>query len=144
MERGKHILLVDDYRDDLEAMRGLLELWGHQVETVDNGVEAIAKVRSRRPDIVLIDLKMPGMSGHEVARSVREALGSRAPYLIAFTALSGIDDRELARAAGFDVYLVKPPNLDELRALLERGAPTPAPRAGRRRSRGGSRARARP
>src|SRR4029077_12357701 len=84
--RGRRIVLVDDQPDALESMCALLRIWGHEVQAVSNGEDAIALVLSHRPDVVILDLKMPGMSGHEVARRIRRVLDPHSPLLVALTA----------------------------------------------------------
>jgi two-component system CheB/CheR fusion protein len=115
----RRILLVEDNADASETLRRLLTISGHDVETVESGEAAIERARVARPEVVLCDLGLPGdVDGLAVAREIRAdpALGS--PYLIALTGFGQAEDRERARAAGFDQHLTKPADLDALRRLL--------------------------
>jgi CheY-like chemotaxis protein len=129
-ERGAshHILLVEDNADARDAMRALLELDGHTVEVAAEGVQALDLARSKRPDVALVDIGLPGLDGYEVARRLR-TLDPARPILIALTGYSQPEDRERATEAGFDAHLVKPVDPDELTRLL---ATLETPRRGSR------------
>ena len=122
------VLLVEDNADAREALRALLELDGYGVEAAADGVGALEIVRSRNPDIAVIDIGLPGVDGYEVARRIR-SLGVRQPTLIALTGYSQPEDRLRATEAGFDAHLVKPVDPAELARVLatartpDRGSP---------------------
>jgi signal transduction histidine kinase/ActR/RegA family two-component response regulator len=129
---GGSILLVEDNEDAREAMRILLELSGFEVQVAVDGREAIEAIRRAPPDIALIDIGLPDMEGHEVARMVRAEPPPRRVCLIALTGYGQALDRQRALEAGFDAHLVKPVDPDALlRTLAEargeaegrRGAP---------------------
>ncbi len=96
----------------------LLRFLGADVQVVYDGPSALEAVRAYRPSVVLLDVGMPGMDGHEVAGRVREASESREVLLIAMTGWGQEDDRRRSREAGFDHHLVKPVSTDVIQALL--------------------------
>lgn len=112
------VLVVDDNQDAATSMSLLLQVSNHEVRTCNDGASALAAVAERRPQLILLDLGMPGMDGIEVARRLRAEPG--APLVI--VALSGWgqqSDRERTAEAGFDRHLVKPVSADELARLLD-------------------------
>jgi CheY-like chemotaxis protein len=117
------VLIVEDDADAREALRSLLEIWGHEVVVAENGDQGIELTLTRRPEVVLLDIAMPGMDGYEVARRIRRAPGGDEPYLVALTGWGRVEDHRLARAAGFDTYVLKPADPEHLQALLA-AAPT--------------------
>jgi CheY-like chemotaxis protein len=112
----KRILIVDDNSDAAESLAALLRLDGHIVATAFDGHEVFTAARSLAPQVVLLDIGLPGMSGYEVAQRLRE-LGSTA-RLVALTGYGQPEDRERAQRAGFHHHLVKPVNLGALAQLL--------------------------
>src|SRR6185295_2870171 len=117
-EAFRRVLLVDDFPELLSAMTAVVQAWGHTVRCAPDGEHALAIALSWQPDVVCLDLAMPRMNGLEVARRIVAAFGDRRPLLVAITGLSGDADRELAAAAGFDRFLVKPHHLDALCEIL--------------------------
>lgn len=117
--RRRSVLIVDDHVDAVETMRMLAQHWGHDVSIAHSGPEAIAAVDSFHPEIALIDIGLPGITGYEVARALRE----RHPemLLVAMTGHGRDEDQKAAYVAGFDAHLVKPLNLDELQAFMSEG-----------------------
>jgi two-component system, OmpR family, response regulator MprA len=117
------LLVVDDDPAVRDSLREALKLEGYEVECAEDGVEAVAKVVTRRPDAVVLDVLMPELDGLEVCRRLR-AKGDRTPVLL-LTARVTVNDRVAGLDAGADDYLIKPFALDELfarvRALLRRG-----------------------
>jgi CheY-like chemotaxis protein len=111
------ILLVEDNADAREALRVLLELEGHAVEAAAEGQEALEILRTKAPDVALVDIGLPGIDGCEVARRAR-ALDGRRPVLIALTGYGQPEDRRRATEAGFDHLLVKPVDPAVLAGLL--------------------------
>lgn len=113
------LLLVDDNRDAADTTAELLRLMGAEVAVAYDGASALKAVRALRPDAVLLDIGMPDMDGHEVARRLRamgEDIGH--PRLIALTGWGQEQDREKTREAGFDDHMVKPVDVDVLKAAL--------------------------
>jgi PAS domain S-box-containing protein len=119
--RSLRVLLVEDNRDAADSMAFLLERLGHHVQVARDGASALELARATDPELVLVDIGLPGMDGYEVARRLRSGAGRAAPRLVALTGYGGPEHRERALAAGFDQHLTKPIELSALRALT-RGA----------------------
>ena len=102
------ILVVDDNVDAAAMLTALLKKHGHEVLAVHEGAEAIQAFEDFRPEIVLLDIGMPGMNGLEVARRLREHKSSPRPFIVAVTGWGAADDELRSREAGFDLHLVKP------------------------------------
>ncbi len=102
------ILVVDDYRDAREMYSHYLAGCGFRVAEAKNGLEAFEKATAYRPDVVLIDLYLPGLDGWELARRLKEDARTRGAILVAFTAHSSADAASRARDAGCAMFLVKP------------------------------------
>jgi PAS domain S-box-containing protein len=119
---GQRILIVDDNADSADSMAELLTVLGHHAQPVYTGMHAVEAVRSFAPDVVLLDLEMPDMSGYEVLDALRQAgLNLR---VFALTGRSSPDDRRRTEAAGFDAHLVKPLTVEALcRALADQESP---------------------
>jgi CheY-like chemotaxis protein len=115
---GRRILLVEDDADTREALKTLLELSGHQVEVAADGGEAVEHALATRPEVALVDIGLPEMSGNEVARRIRAILSAEDILLVALTGYGGEADVDLARAAGFDAHFTKPLELAQLDRLL--------------------------
>ncbi|HEV8310403.1 MAG TPA: ATP-binding protein [Methylomirabilota bacterium] len=115
---GRRILLVEDHQDAREALRWLLEAEGHEVTMAADGHSAVELALATRPDVVLVDIGLPGLDGYEVARRLRAAANGRDLRLIALTGYGQPADRTRAREAGFDAHLVKPVDADQLARLL--------------------------
>jgi CheY-like chemotaxis protein len=113
-----HILVVDDDADVAKSTAMLLETCGHQVCTVQDGAAAIEAACRCRPDVILLDIGMPGMNGYEVACRLRQEPTLQDTRLIALTGWGQEADRQRSQAAGFDHHLVKPVNLAALEMLL--------------------------
>jgi CheY-like chemotaxis protein len=112
----RRVLVVDDNVDAAQSLATLLKLWGHQVAMAHDGTAALEAVRAQRPEVILLDIGLPGMSGLEVARQVRQ--DPRRPLLVALTGYGQEQDRRRSIEAGFDCHLVKPVDLSELRRLI--------------------------
>ena len=114
------VLIADDNVDGAESLAIILELAGYEVTRVHTGTDALQTARQVRPDAALLDIGMPGLTGYEVARRIRlEAWGRRA-VLIAVTGWGQQDDKQKAKAAGFDEHLTKPLDPSELESMLAR------------------------
>jgi CheY-like chemotaxis protein len=112
------ILLVDDSADATEALAMLLALDGHEVKRAQSGPEALSLVESFTPDVALIDISMPGMDGHELARLLRQRAQCASTRLVALTGYAGTLSDPAAVESGFDFHLVKPPSLEDLAYVL--------------------------
>jgi signal transduction histidine kinase len=115
----RRILVVEDNPDAAEAMRLLLEQLGHEVASAASGNEAIDRARGFRPDVVLLDIGLPGIDGYEVARKLRTFEETRGARMIAVTGYGQPSDRERSSAAGFDHHLVKPVDPAKLAEAIE-------------------------
>jgi signal transduction histidine kinase len=114
----RRILIVDDSRDGGESLAILLRVLGAEVALAHSGRDALACVERYRPDVVLLDIGMPGMDGYEVARRIRANPANRDMALIALTGWGQDEDRKRSVAAGFNHHLVKPADIEQLRQLL--------------------------
>ncbi|WP_367872242.1 ATP-binding protein [Luteolibacter sp. Populi] len=117
-EIPRRMLIVDDNRDAAETMAMLQELRGHETLTAFTGPAAIIAAADFLPEVVLLDIGLPGMDGFEVARRLRAMPALAGAFLVALTGYGSEEDRILTKEAGFDEHLVKPANLDTLRDWL--------------------------
>jgi two-component system, chemotaxis family, CheB/CheR fusion protein len=116
---GHRVLIVDDNADAARTLGMLVETLGHnEVHVANNGSDALRIAEERRPDIVLLDLKMPGMDGYEVARRLRNQSWGRNLTLVAVTGWALEDHKRRSRDAGFDRHLTKPADVAALSAVL--------------------------
>ena len=115
--KPRRILVVDDNADSAESLAVVLRLSGHDVRTAPDGPAALQAARAGPPDVVLLDIGLPGMSGYDVARELRSAHGAR-PLLVALTGYGQPEDRVRSQRAGFDLHLVKPVDLARLEGAL--------------------------
>jgi len=114
----KRILVVEDSEDIAETMKLLLEDLGHAVSIATDGPTALSKIDGFLPDVVLLDIGLPGMDGYEIARRLRQApLGAKL-VLAAITGYGQQSDKDRSMAAGFDAHFVKPINFDELENFI--------------------------
>jgi CheY-like chemotaxis protein len=120
---GARILLVEDNEDAAESLKILLELVGHRVCVVHDGAAGVEAARASAPDVMLVDIGLPGMDGYEVAKLVRAENGLEHVLMVALTGYGRDEDRQQALAAGFDHHLVKPVNPDALLALVAQRPP---------------------
>jgi signal transduction histidine kinase/ActR/RegA family two-component response regulator len=116
---ARRILVVDDNVGAVQALSLLLSKMGeHRVEMASNGVEALERIRQLRPELVLLDIGLPGMNGYEVAKAVRDDPELDGILLAAVTGYGQLEDRQRSAEAGFDRHLVKPFGMKELAELL--------------------------
>jgi CheY-like chemotaxis protein len=114
----RRVLVVDDWQDSADSLASLLRVLGHEVHTAYDGEAALAVAEQLRPEVVLLDIGMPKMSGYEACRRIRMQPWGRDVYLIALTGWGQPDDRRRSVQAGFDHHLVKPIEPEPLDALL--------------------------
>jgi len=124
---SRRILVIDDNQDSADSSAMVLELMGHTTERAYSGTEGLEVAGRFRPDVVLLDIGLPGMSGYEVATHLREAPWGKDAILIAVTGWGQEDDRRRSREAGFNHHLVKPIDIVELVALLDKLSPVASP-----------------
>ncbi|MGH8668445.1 MAG: response regulator [Burkholderiales bacterium] len=114
----RRILIVDDNRAWVDSLAVVLRTQGHTVYTAYGGRRAIEIAEDLKPDVVILDIEMPEVSGYEAARQLRRRLSKHRPTLIALTVWSDDMDKALAREAGFDHHLSKPMAFDDLVRIL--------------------------
>jgi CheY-like chemotaxis protein len=115
---GYRLLVVDDNQDSATSLAMLLRLQGHEVRIANDGPRAIEHTAELRPDMVLLDLGMPGMDGYETAKRIRQLPDATQIKIVALTGWGQEEDRRRTASAGFDHHLVKPIDLQSIEALL--------------------------
>lgn len=121
--QGRNVLLVDDSRDMCKLMEILLTRRGHAVRSVHSGREAVEAARSAPPDVVLLDIGLPGMDGYQVVRELRQLPEMGKTLLIALSGRGEPSDRAKSAEAGFHHHLTKPADMEELGRLLAGAGP---------------------
>jgi CheY-like chemotaxis protein len=116
--RRRFILIADDNRDFALTSAFLLELAGFDVETVQDGMEALRVARARRPDVVLLDIGLPGLNGFQVAEQMRNDNGLKDVFIVAVSGYSRDMLQGRSNRAGFNLHLVKPLDFGALLSLL--------------------------
>jgi two-component system, chemotaxis family, CheB/CheR fusion protein len=117
---ARRILVVDDNRDSADSLVQLLKLTGNETQTAYDGLEAEAAAETFRPDVVLLDLGLPKLNGHEVCRRIRAQPWGKNMIVVALTGWGQDEDRQKSKEAGFSGHMVKPVELKTLHALLTR------------------------
>jgi putative two-component system response regulator len=123
MKRGKkvgRILVVDDNEQICELVKDVVESWGHTVYAAAEGRNCLDIVARELPDIILLDVMLPGLSGYEVCKKLKENPQTRNIFVIMMTALSDIEDRIHGFKVGADNFLIKPINYEELQAIINK------------------------
>jgi CheY-like chemotaxis protein/two-component sensor histidine kinase len=115
---GLRVLVVDDNVDAAEMLATLLEMNGYEVRVEFDGASALATALREPPDVALLDIGLPDMDGHELARRLRAQPATAAAVLVALTGYGQAEDQQRAQQAGFDHHMVKPADLDRLLTLL--------------------------
>jgi two-component system CheB/CheR fusion protein len=123
--RGRPILVTDDNVDGAEALAIVLRMVGHQVRVAHSGPDALEIAGAFQPEVIFLDLGMPGMDGFETARQLRQIPGLERALLVAMTGYGQDASRERAHAVGIDEYLVKPAQPAVVRSLAQRTRSTP-------------------
>lgn len=122
---GRKILVADDDQDSAESLALLFQLMGHDVRAAQSGLAAIDVAAEFRPDLIVLDIGMPGLDGYEVCRRIRQHDWAQTIVIAALTGWSRDEDRDRSEQAGFNHFLVKPVDpkaLEDLIAGLMRGA----------------------
>ena len=112
------VLVVDDERDTVLTLGILFRSEGVEVEMLRNGADVVTKVARFAPDVVVLDIAMPGRNGFDVAQELRERYGSGCPPLVALTGLTSPEDKRMVQLAGFDHHVAKPYDPQALLALV--------------------------
>jgi CheY-like chemotaxis protein len=116
---GRRIVVVDDNVGAAMLLSKLLGMLGdHEVVTAHDGMAALEAIRNTRPDIVLLDIGLPGMNGYEVAKAIREHPEWNDVLLVALTGYGQKEDRRKSQEAGFDEHRVKPPSIEQMKEIL--------------------------
>ena len=131
----RRVLVIEPDGDTREALRALLEIWGHAAEVAATGTDAWGLLRWR-PEVIVLELALPDMSGYDLATAIRRTRGGALIRLVAYTGPAGTACETRARAAGIDVYVVKPAEPEILHRAIEGAALQPR---GLRRASGGHR-----
>ena len=118
--KRRRLLVVDDNDDGAELLASMLNLLGHDAQTASDGPAAIRAVREHRPDLVFLDIGLPGMSGYEVAERLRADPATSGAILVALTGWGNEDDKRKSREAGFDAHLTKPVDGAAIEDVLDR------------------------
>ena len=119
---SRRVLIVEDDPDSREILSELVKLLGHAPAAAANGAEALRAASERPPEITFIDIGLPDVDGYEVARQLRGRPDGKAMYIVALTGYSDPHELKTAEAAGFDEYIVKPLELDQLERVFSRSA----------------------
>lgn len=117
---GKRVLVVEDDEDNRRIVIKILSLDGYEVAEATDGSQAIARAREWKPDLILMDLGLPGVDGWEATRQLKLDSEMRGIPIVALTAFAMRGDEEQARAAGCDDYLPKPARPAEIRAMVRK------------------------
>jgi len=115
----RRVLVVDDNVDSAESLTLLLEILGHEVKMVHDGIDAVETAASFRPEVVLLDIGLPRLNGYEAAQRIRREAWGKDIFLIALTGWGQEEDRRRSKDAGFNYHLVKPVDPDELARHLD-------------------------
>jgi two-component system OmpR family response regulator len=113
------VLLVEDLKDCAVSTAELLRLYGHDVAIASNGSNALRMVNTYDPHVVALDLGLPGMDGHAVAKSIKQQTSGKCPVMIAITGHGMADDCRKSAEAGIVIHLVKPADPRELEAIFK-------------------------
>ena len=116
--RGLRVLVVEDNIDAAESLATLLRLWNHDVSVVHDGRLALEAAREQQPEVVLLDIGLPGLDGYQVARRLRDEIGLDHALLVAMTGYGQPEDRRRSQEAGIQYHFVKPVEPLVLRNLL--------------------------
>lgn len=117
---GKHVLLIEDEPNIIEAIRFILSRDGWRVDTHANGQDAVERVREKAPDLVILDVMLPGKSGYDILRELRNDPASEALPVLILTARGQTRDREMAERIGASRFMTKPfSNADMLDAVRD-------------------------
>ncbi len=117
-KRKSRVLVVDDQPDCAEVVSVLLTILGHECQSAGSGSEALAQAEAFDPDVVLLDLQLPDVSGYEIARELRRRAGKRPLHIAAVSGSSTPEVRARAHAAGIDQHLAKPADAAKLKHVL--------------------------
>ncbi|RYY76191.1 MAG: response regulator [Gammaproteobacteria bacterium] len=115
--KARRVLVVDDNVDSANSISELIEMWGHEVTFAYDGFSGLEIARTFKPDVALLDIGLPGMSGHQLAVELKKVVDEDL-FLIAMTGYGNKSDRDESKAAGFSVHMTKPVSMGSLQNLL--------------------------
>jgi CheY-like chemotaxis protein len=121
--RVRRVLVVDDNVDAAQTVAMLLQVLGYETDVEYDPLQALMRVREQAFDAFVLDIGLPGMDGHELARQIRTLPGRTGALFIALTGYGQQQDRDASAAAGFHYHFVKPANVEALARALENGVP---------------------
>jgi len=117
---GKKILIVEDHKDSRDVLVALLQFSGYQITEAGNGLQALEKARSEKPDLIVMDLQLPGMMGIEAAKILKEDESTAHIPIIAYTALLNENLKEEALKVGMKSFLEKPASMELIRETIQK------------------------
>jgi CheY-like chemotaxis protein len=117
---GRKILVADDDQDSAESLAMLFQMMGHDVRSALSGLEAVNLAADFQPDLIVLDIGMPGLDGYEVCRRIRQQPWAHTVVIAALTGWTRDEDRDRSQQAGFNHYLVKPVDPQALTDLVAR------------------------
>jgi CheY-like chemotaxis protein len=120
MRETKKILIVDDNEDVVTTYRVVLERMGYAVDTARDGNECLERIEQSRPDMVLLDVLLPGLAGSEVCRLIKESAQTREMPVVAITASVAANTRERMSEVGADAFLLKPIAVSDLNRVVKK------------------------
>jgi len=120
MKETKKILIVDDNDDVVTTYRVVLERMGYRVDIARDGNECLEKIEQNRPDIVLLDVLLPGLSGNEVCRLIKDTARTSDIPVVAITASVAADTRKKMAEVGADAFLLKPIEVSDLNRVIKK------------------------
>jgi CheY-like chemotaxis protein len=115
---ARRILIVDDNADNANSLAMMMRFLGHETALAYDGVEALETAETFHPDVILLDIGLPKLSGHDVARSIRARPWGKSVMLVALTGWGQDHDRRRSQEAGFDHHMVKPVEFEALRQIM--------------------------
>ena len=115
---GRRILVADDDQDSAESLAMLFKMMGHEVRAAQDGLAAVDLAEIFRPDLIVLDIGMPGLDGYEVCRRIRQHAWGQAIVIAALTGWARDEDRDRSEQAGFNHFLVKPVDSKALEDLI--------------------------
>lgn len=119
---NRKVLVIEDNRDFVFLLCFALNQMGHEVCSANNGTDGIKKAREMKPDIIFCDIGLPGASGFEVARAIRQDTALRDVYMIALTGYANLCETGLALESGFNLHMPKPVSINDLSNIIEKAA----------------------
>ncbi len=115
---NRRVLVIDDNADAADTLVAILSLLGHDAVAAHNGIEGLRAAERQHPDVVFLDIGMPGMNGFEVAVAMRQIAGLESVRIVALTARRDEETRARAKSAGFDLHLTKPTSIEVIEEII--------------------------